>query len=660
MAVLFFNNFATHPYNKVMGFYDVGVSSSRYHGSAPLTYASDKNITAGTVVEVPLRGDNVWGVVLATDAPKPSVAAKDISTIYNEVQLPKAQLKLLQWLRLYYPAPLSSIVQLFLPSKIDDVSPVDKERSPKPTALPKLTKQQQAALDKLARTKSTTALLHGDTGTGKTRIYIELAKDCLGKGRSVIVLVPEIGLVPQMVHSFEEQFPSQVHSIHSGLTDKQRRQIWRQVHDNDQPQVVIGPRSALFLPVRQVGLVVVDEAHDNGYKQDQQPYYEASRVAAKLAGLSKAFCLYGTATPRLADYWQLTDHGTPVLRLTEPIHARIKTPQHTIIDASDREQFKRSAIFSEPLLAAIGARLAKREQSLIFLNRRGTARFVSCAVCGWHASCPICDTPLTYHGDQHQLRCHTCGIKQSVPTSCPNCGSAELRYQRRGTKALQTELEKLFPQARVARFDSDNTTDETLARQYDKLAAGDIDILVGTQVIAKGLDLSNLSLVAIPQADLSSYLPDFTADEQTYQLLRQVVGRVGRTDKASQVIVQTYHPDSPIIEAALTNDWPEFYQQQIEHRKKYNFPPFTYLLKLTVTRTSAASARQAGEKLKIQLEKASQNLEVLGPAPSFHEKVRGKYQWQLVVKAPRRQMLLKIIPSLPSGWRYNLDPTNLL
>jgi primosomal protein N' (replication factor Y) len=644
-----------------MHLYEIGVSSTKYHGREGLTYASAEPLQLGTVVEVPLRAGSSLGVVLHTGTPNPKFTAKPITTVYATVRLPQAQLDLLQWLRIYYPAPLATIVQLFLPSKValDTAEPEASTAKDAPT-LPSLTPQQQSALKTLTSTTSSTALLHGDTGTGKTRVYLELTRQTLAAAKSVIVLVPEIGLTPQVVQFFEAQFPGQIRSIHSGMTDKQRRETWRIIHDSTTPQVIIGPRSALFMPVSNLGLIVVDEAHDNGYKQDQLPYYEATRVAAKLAALTSSLCIYGTATPRVADYWHLTRNGTPVVRLSEQINQSIKQPVHQLIDSSQRDSFNRSTIFSEPMLEAIAKTMARGEQSLVFLNRRGTARFVTCSDCGWHASCPNCDTPLTYHGDKHQLQCHTCGIKQTVPTICPDCGSAELRYQRRGTKALQTELEKFFPEARIARFDSDNTKDETLVSQYEKLARGDTDIIIGTQIIAKGLDLANLSLVCIPQADLSTYLPDFTADEQTFQLLRQVFGRVGRTDKASSIVVQTYTPNSPIIQAAATNNWAEFYDQQIEHRKKYNFPPYAYLLQLTNIKASPEAAKKSGEKLKIELQKMYTGLEILGPAPRFHEKIQGKYQWQLVIKSKSRQDLLNIINTLPAGWRWNIDPTNLL
>lgn len=639
--------------------YEIGVSSTKYHGAQSLTYSSEGTIPIGTLVEVPLRATQVLGVVLKRGKANPRITPKPITMVHAGVQLPAAQLDLLAWLCEYYPAPLSTIVQLFLPTTIS-AAPKSAVVAKSVTTLPKLTDEQQQAIETLSKTKSTTALLHGDTGVGKTRVYLELARKTIAKGQSVIILVPEIGLTPQMLAVLKTQFPGVVHSIHSGLTPKARRETWRQIQASEGSQIIVGPRSALFMPVSNIGLIVVDEAHDSGYKQDQLPYYEATRVAAKLAALSGALCLYGTATPRVADYWHLDQHKTPIVRMTQQINSSIKQPTHLVIDAAQRQHFERSAIFSEPMLQAISSTLAKREQALVFLNRRGTARFVSCSACGWHAACQNCDTPLTYHGDKHQLQCHTCGLVELVPTTCPICQSAELRYQRRGTKALQSELEKLFPQARIGRFDSDNAKAETLTSQFKSVADGSIDVIIGTQVVTKGLDLGNLSLVCIPQADTSTYLPDFTADEQTFQLLRQVIGRVGRTNKVSQVILQTYLPNNPIIQAVITNNWDDYYQQQLLHRKKYNFPPFTYMLQLTTIKSSVSGARKSAEKLLDVVVKTHPKCEILGPAPRFHEKVQGKYQWQLVIKSASRHDLLEIISELPSGWRYNIDPGNLL
>ena len=642
-----------------MNFYEIGVSSAKYHGSNSLTYAWPDKLSTGTVVEVPLREGRSLGVVLRNGGSHPKISIKQLSAVHGDVKLPSAQLQLLAWLRKYYPAPLSTIVQLFLPSAVTS-SNSNQKSTQTTTSLPGLTSEQQHAIKLLSKTPGQAALLHGDTGVGKTRVYLELARKVLAKGQSVIVLVPEIGLTPQMIAFFESQFPNQVRSINSGRTDKQRRETWWQIQQSLEPQIVIGPRSALFAPLENIGLIVIDEAHDKGYKQDKLPYYDATRVAAKLASISGALCLYGTATPRVADYWHLSRHNTPIVRMSQQIHKDIKTPEHLIVDSGERKNFDRSSIFSESMLQSIAESMARNEQVLVFLNRRGTARFVSCSVCGWHAACTNCDTPLTYHGDKHQIQCHTCGITKPVPTACPNCQSPELRYQRRGTKALQSELEKLFPSARIGRFDSDNTRTETLASQYQNVADSNIDIIIGTQVIAKGLDLAHLSLVCVPQADTSAYLPDYTADEQTFQLLKQVIGRVGRTNKPSRVIIQTYLPNSPIIRAAVDNNWQKFYDQQLVHRKKYNFPPFAYLLQLTTIKATPASAQRSAQKLKDNIQNVNKKCEVLGPAPRFHEKIGGKYQWQLVVKSSKRQDLLDIIATLPSGWRYNIDPSDLL
>lgn len=642
--------------------YDVGVRSNAYHGKDTLTYTADEPIPTGTLVSVPLRSTSSLGIVLGNGTAPRHIRAKAIDHIYHGVCLPDSQQALLTWTRQYYPAPLASIVQLFTPASVEvAVDAPQASQQTNTTKLPRLTDEQRQAIELIRTDPSRTSLLHGDTGTGKTRVYIELAREVIQAGRSVIVLVPEIGLTPQMEQRFTDQFPGLVQTIHSGMTVKQRRSAWRQIHDTKTPQIIIGPRSALFMPVENLGLIIVDEAHDKGYKQDQLPYYDATRVAAKLAHISEARCLYGTATPRIADYWQLVKHKTPIARLTKPIDANVQTPRFQIIDAAKRDSFSRSTMFADEMLDTIGKHLSRGQQSLIFLNRRGTARFISCQNCGWHAACPICDTPLTYHGDSHQLRCHTCGRVEPVPTSCPQCQSAELRFQRRGTKALQTELEKHFPQARIARFDSDNTKQERLQSRFDEVAKGDVDIIVGTQVISKGLDLAHLSLVCIPQADLSSHLPDFTADEQSFQLLRQVVGRVGRqAQQASEVLIQSYTPDSALLAAVIQNDWQAFYESEIKHRRTFDFPPFCYLLQLTISRKTIAGAEKAATTCAELIAQAHPEVTILGPAPRFQEKVQGQYQWQIIVKATSRATLLDVIDQLPNSWRYNIDPSDLL
>jgi primosomal protein N' (replication factor Y) len=297
----------------------------------------------------------------------------------------------------------------------------------------------------------------------------------------------------------------------------------------------------------------------------------------------------------------------------------------------------------------------------LYLNRRGTARMVMCENCGWQALCPHCDLPLVYHGDAHQLQCHTCGYKQAAPSVCPACGHPSVIFKSVGTKAIVDEISRAFPEARVQRFDTDNKKAERLEQHYPAIRAGEVDILVGTQLLAKGLDLPKLSTVGVVLADTSLSVPDFSASERTYQLLTQVVGRVGRGHRKGYAIIQSYHPEHPILAAALSGDWETFYHTELEERRKFLFPPFCYLLKLTCRRASTKAAEHSALKLKAQLLATHTHIRVDGPAPSSHAKLHNKYQWQLVVKATNRSALLAVISSLPkSGWTYDIDPNNLL
>jgi primosomal protein N' (replication factor Y) len=331
-----------------------------------------------------------------------------------------------------------------------------------------------------------------------------------------------------------------------------------------------------------------------------------------------------------------------------------------VVDRKDHSLFSRSSYLSLDLIKAVEKALSRGEQSLLYLNRRGTARLVMCDNCGWQAVCPHCDVPLTYHGDHHELRCHSCNYHAKTPASCPECGHAGVLFKAAGTKAIADEVKRLWPGSRVARFDTDNTRAERFEEQYEAVAGGEVDILVGTQLLAKGLDLPGLSTLGVLLADTSLYMPDFSAEERTFQLISQVLGRVGRGHRAGQAVIQTYHPDHPVLKAAIDGDYEGFYQAELASRKQFLFPPFCYLLKLTVRRAGIESARQAAEKLLEEITGSGAKVRVEGPAPSFHERLQNRYQWQLVVKSRRRDELLKIIENLPSGWSYDIDPLDLL
>ncbi len=643
-------------------YYTVLVGSQRYHGDEALTYSSEQPLKAGQLVRVPLGKLPVIGIVTGQTT-KPRFATKPILQSWHNLVVPGTTLLLIRWLYSYYPAPLGSVVELFTPPvmpRVLDITPAVASL-PKPDVqnLPKLTAQQRHAVQDIVESPDQSILLHGDTGTGKTRLYLELAAKQVGQGRSVIITTPEIGLTEPLLHAFSQVFGERVLVTHSGMTPAQRRQQWTLVATADTPIVLIGPRSALFYPVHDVGLIVVDEAHDAAYKQDQAPNYQATRIAAKLRELHKATLILGTATPLISDYYAFSTKNLPVIRLTDAAVESTAKIKQIVVDSRERDNFSRSAYLSNHLLDSIGAALARKEQSLLFLNRRGSARVVLCQACGWRALCPRCDTALTFHADTHNMRCHGCDFKDTVPGACPKCGAAEILFKSIGTKALETEIAKHFPGTNVARFDGDTHKSESLAARFQDLQSGDIDIVIGTQAIAKGFDLPKLSVVGVVQADSSLSIPDYTATERTYQLLSQVSGRIGRGHRNGTLIVQTHNPESPTIVQALQKNYTEFYEQETKERQSYRFPPFVHLMTVTCSRSTSKAAEAACIKAR-QILLTLPGIAIDGPTPRFIEKVNGKYAWHLIIRAKSRGRLTDAIKQLPAGCIPNLDPTDLL
>lgn len=643
-----------------MYYYEVLVSSHRYHGRGPLTYASETPLTAGIVVTVPMQRQQVLGIIYA-EADKPTFTTKPVSSVVTDKPMPSQLLQLHTWLQSYYPAPIGMLTQMFLPASLatkrrDAATP--KIIATTSSVLPVLTDEQQSAVATIAR-GSGSFMLHGETGTGKTRVYIELSKAMINDGKSAIIMTPEIGLTPQLTQTFEATFPGKVITVHSTQTPAERRDSWQAILTSSDPLVVIGPRSALFSPVHNLGLIVMDESHDNAYKQEQMPYYQTSRVAARLADLHKARLVLGTATPLIHDYFAFSEKNLPILRMEAPIGdvAPITTD---VVNLREREHFSRSPWLSNQLITAVQQALHEDSQSLIFLNRRGTARLVLCQICGWQATCPRCDLPLTYHGDNHQLRCHTCGYTTKTPASCPDCGSTDIQFKSVGTKTIVSEVERLFPEAKVQRFDSDTKKSESLEQHYAAVQQGDVDILVGTQMLTKGLDLPKLAVVGVVIADTSLYFPDYTADERTFQVLRQVIGRVGRGHRKGHVVIQSYYPESPTIQAAIAKDYQQLYDVQLAERQLYRFPPYYFMLKVGIERATQPSARKAAQDLAEQILQEGLLIEIIGPSPAFVEKSHDRYRWQIVVKAKQRGELIKVIALLPKTVSYDIDPTDLL
>ncbi|MEP6710439.1 MAG: primosomal protein N', partial [Candidatus Saccharibacteria bacterium] len=525
-----------------MYYYEVAPNQIVRQGSMFFTYSSDYELSIGQIVTIPVGKKTMIGVVLRATK-QPSYETKPIISLVEETPLPNPLVELANWLSDYYVAHLATVFQTILPSGIQ------KTRRQKELSFRKnrrdrtnivFTKDQEKALKTIENMTPGSALLHGVTGSGKTAVYIEMAKRALARNDSVIILVPEIALTSQLVDEFSHHFEDVI-LAHSRQTESERHIIWRDALGSEKPRVVIGPRSALFLPLRHVGLIVIDEAHEPSFKQEQSPRYSALRAASILAKNHGAKLIMGSATPSISEYYLAEKSGRPIITMAETAKQSSK-PIISLIDMTKRQNFKEHRFLSDKLLSQLDETFAAGNQALIFHNRRGSASTTLCENCGWQAMCPRCFVPLTLHADNHHLRCHICGFNDKVPTSCPECHHANIVHRGIGTKMIETELRKIYPDKTIMRFDGDSETTETVEQKYSELYDGTIDLIIGTQVIAKGLDLPKLRTVGVVQADSGLSLPDFGASERTFQLLAQVVGRVGRSHHATQVIVQSYQP----------------------------------------------------------------------------------------------------------------------
>ena len=641
-------------------YYEVWVASRRYHKPQPLTYSSDKNIPSGTIVSVPLQSSVITGVIVHS-ATAPQFTTKPITNTLNLAPYPIHLLELMDWMRYFYPAPSGIITQQFIPSKLINKAPIPPLVDCSQISvdvLPPLTRQQSIAV-RAINNNNGTFILHGRTGTGKTRVYLEAVKTAAKQGQSSIILTPEISLTTQLVNNLQRYLSIPVVLMHSQLSETQHRTVWRQILESKSPVVVVGARSALFVPLSNLGVIVIDECHEPSYKQDQSPHYLTLRVASKLRELTKSKLIFGSATPNLSEYYWAEQKNIPILKLTE-LPIRPKNFSIQIVDIKKRDNYNRSQYLSDSLINAISTALNHKEQSLLFLNRRGSARLVFCQNCGWQVLCTRCHIPLIYHGDTHEMTCHVCAYKTTAPSVCQKCGSVNILFKGIGTKSLHEEINKLFPQATTQRFDSDNKKSERFELHYNQIQKGNVDILIGTQSLAKGLDLPKLRMVGVICADIGLYSPDYTASERTYQLLSQVIGRVGRGHTEGDVVIQTYMPDNPTLLAAVNLEWNNFYHKQLAERKKFFYPPFCHILKLNCRRSTQKSVKASSDKLVGLIKNSGLKVVVMGPTPSFREKINNRYNWQIVLKSVDRQELLKVINLLPSGWTYDIDPVNLL
>ena len=646
-----------------MKYYEVAPTRIVRANQATFTYESETPLQVGALVTISIGRQSSAGVVVS-ESTKPKYDTKPIGDLIEDLPLPQSLIGLSLWLAEYYRTPLATVLQTVLPRGLTTKRRA-QERLEKTSLRDRtqivLNKEQTQAVTSIMGQATGTVLLQGVTGSGKTEVYKELARRTIASGRSVIVLVPEISLTSQIIDEFTHDFPSLI-VTHSHMTEATRHLAWKQALESTQPVVIIGPRSALFMPVPHLGAIIVDEAHEPSYKQEQAPRYSALRAASVLGKLCEARVIFGSATPLIADRYLAEANNSLIVRLDTSARSNRKASHVELIDMTKRENFKKHRFLSNKLLEAIEQNIATGRQTLIFHNRRGSASTTLCESCGWSAQCPKCFVPLVLHADTYTMSCHICDTKQKVPTVCPVCQSADIIHKGIGTKLIESELNRLFPKAIIARFDGDNANADTVNERYKELYSGEINIAIGTQVVAKGLDLPKLHTVGVVQADSGLALPDFTAAERAFQLLAQVVGRVGRDERETQTIVQSYQPTHPVVQFGLKQDYEGFYQYALAERQKAGFPPFRFLLQLTDVYKTEASAVKAAKELSATLKATvAPEIEVLGPTPAFYERQHDTYRWQLVLKSTRREALADVIKHVPAThWQYDLDPSSLL
>lgn len=582
----------------------------------------------------------------------------------------------LSMLRAMFPAP-HAVLQRLVELEVLKVDQVERLRDPfardviAPRDTVQLNPAQAKALlclqEALARRSFKALLLHGVTGSGKTEVYLRSAAFCLESGRQVLILVPEIALTPQLVGRFRSWFQHQqvrMAVLHSGLSDGERYDAWRSIARGD-VDVVIGARSAVFAPLPDLGLIVVDEEHDASYKQSEGFRYNARDLAQMRGQTADAVVVLGSATPALVTYRRACEGQLTYLELPERVASR-PLPAVQLVDLS---QAHLTGLLSEPLQTAIGETLAAAGQVLLLLNRRGYAPFLLCHDCGATCRCPNCQITLTFSQVQQTLRCHYCDYRLPPPASCDRCGGIQMMPEGAGTERLEEEILSLFPAARIARMDRDTTGRKGAhARLIGKMAAREIDILVGTQMIAKGHDFPTVTLVGVLNADSPLNLPDFRSSERVFSLFSQVAGRAGRGETPGRVMIQTYDPENATLLQVAGHDYRTFAEHELLQRQALGYPPFGHLVNLVLAGNDCDKVSAAADLLGQQLSTRAGDFELLGPAPCLLAKLRGKYRFQILLKAAHRPVLRALAEALPSlrkmlpagvGLTVDIDPLDM-
>lgn len=655
-------------------FAEVAVEAARALGRETYTYAVPDgiDIVPGHRVTVPFGRRSTYGFVVSLGTDEPGVDTKPIATAGAEPLLLPHQVTLAREVADHYWVPLIECLRAMLPPRVRATGStgsssssrqrrhtrlVDLATGPAPEAVAvTLTEEQVAALELVEQNPVT--LLHGVIASGKTEVYLAATERALAAGLRVLLLVPEISLTPQLVQRVRSRLPAVVAILHSQLTELERAQQWWRVR-RGQADVVLGSRSAVFAPIPRLGLVVLDEEGSTTYKQDRTPRYETGWVARRLAALTGARLVAGSATPSVVTYHDAAEGRIALATLTR--RARGREAAVELIDMRDEFAAGNRQPLSHRLVEAVERTLRNDEQVILYLNRRGLATYVMCRDCGRSVQCLGCSVALVQHAEIDGLVCHYCGYARAMPSVCDHCGSRNIRGLGMGTQRLESMVKKLWPQARVLRLDSDAARGpDSYFEIWEAFSERRADVLVGTQLVTRGLDLPAVTCVGVVDADLPLHFPDYRSAENTFDLVVQVAGRAGRERRESHVIVQTSNPEHYALRCAAAGDYEGFYAAELPARKAFSFPPFADLAVLTRTDRedgkAAGSAREAAEALASAMVKDGiDGIRVMGPSPAFIHRLRGEYRWQVTLKGERLERLRHLAPR-GKGWSYDVDP----
>ena len=639
-----------------MHYYGALVCKTRT-GRKLYTYCSETELPIGQIVGVKFGRQKQPAIILKKEG-KPKFKTNSVLINYD-LLLPANYLKLIEWFINFYPYDYGTIGSQFIPPNLSinsrKLDPAITESVPE--KLPKPNAQQQKAIENIKDNNKN--ILFGITGSGKTRIFSEEIKNTITNGKSVMVLTPEIGLTPQLINDLAKVTSAPIIVNHSLVSSAEKKRIFNYALESGVPTIFVGPRSILFTPVKNIGLIVLDEFHDQSYKQMSSPRYNSLFVASAIANINNAKIIASSATPSVSDYHTMRAKGF-VVSLVDKIAAGNSSLVGEVVSVTDKSNFTKDRYISNQVFDAITDALKNKQQTMVYLNRRGSARLIQCSSCGWTELCEVCGLPMTYHHDIFKVICHACGTSKQAPLQCPECGSVDIAYKSVGTKTIVEKLENMFPKAVIARFDADNEASQKLHKRIDEIKNQSVDIIVGTQMISKGLDLPGLAVVAVLNADSSLALPDFSAEEQLFQQLYQVTGRVGRGHIDSKFFIQTSSPEHPVIQAVLQKDYQSYYDYEISKRKSFSYPPFAYMAVIKMHRKTAKSAESNAESIAEKLRK-NKDVQVLGPSQGFYEKTKDGYQWQIILKSKKRSALLYALEKIEqSTVTIDIDPLSTL